>query len=70
MRVVLRPGASWGEQWHRTNASGTVPLEGAPLVVPGAEDHLDRNRFPTCAAAPVDAGSGADRGPCRPCLAG
>ena len=52
-RVALRPGAIWSEQWRGTNAIGTVLVEGAPLVVHGAEHYLDRNGFLTCAAAPI-----------------
>ncbi|MFN3862508.1 MAG: sigma-54-dependent Fis family transcriptional regulator [Roseateles sp.] len=52
-RVALRPGALWSEQWRGTNAIGTALAEGSPVVVHGGEHYLERNRFLTCAAAPI-----------------
>ncbi len=53
MRVALRPGANWSEQWRGTNAIGTALAECAPVVVHGAEHYLERNGFLTCTAAPI-----------------
>lgn len=57
-RVVLAPGASWDERYRGTNAIGTTLIEGAPVVVHGAEHYLERNGFLTCAASPVTAPDG------------
>jgi transcriptional regulator of acetoin/glycerol metabolism len=57
-RVALRPGATWHERWRGTNAIGTALAEDQPLVVHGAEHFLERNGFPTCAAAPIHDPSG------------
>jgi sigma-54 dependent transcriptional regulator, acetoin dehydrogenase operon transcriptional activator AcoR len=52
-RVALRPGAIWQEQYRGTNAIGTALVDEQAIVVRGPEHFLSRNRFLSCAAAPI-----------------
>lgn len=52
-RALLRPGASWHEQYRGTNAIGTALAERAPVEIHGGAHFLERNGFLTCAAAPI-----------------
>lgn len=61
-RVVLMPGASWGEAAAGTNAIGTALAEGRALVVRGAEHYLESNRILTCMAVPVSDSEGRTLG--------
>ena len=57
-RVALSSGASWHEDERGTNAIGTALAELRPVEVHGAEHYLERNGFLTCAAAPIQSGTG------------
>ena len=57
-RVALSAGTSWQESYRGTNAIGTALVEATPLVVHAGEHYLERNKFLTCAAAPIAAPDG------------
>ncbi|HEX5804807.1 MAG TPA: sigma-54-dependent Fis family transcriptional regulator [Macromonas sp.] len=57
-RVALSSGASWHEDERGTNAIGTALAELRPVEIHGAEHYLERNGFLTCAAVPIQSGTG------------
>ncbi|MCB1906547.1 MAG: sigma-54-dependent Fis family transcriptional regulator [Rhodocyclaceae bacterium] len=61
-RVALTPGARWAEQVMGTNAIGTAIHEAGTVAVIGDEHYLERNRFLTCIATPIQAPTGGTLG--------
>ena len=61
-RVALMPGARWDEHEMGTNAIGTAIHEACTVAVVGDEHFLERNRFLTCIATPIQAPTGGTLG--------
>ncbi|HJW25511.1 MAG TPA: sigma-54-dependent Fis family transcriptional regulator [Rhodocyclaceae bacterium] len=57
-RVALAPGASWDESIMGTNAIGTAAVEGRTVAIHGSQHFLERNRFLSCLATPIQAPTG------------
>ena len=57
-RVALMPGAGWNEEQMGTNAIGTAIHEARTVAVFGDQHYLERNRFLTCIATPIQAPTG------------
>lgn len=52
-KILLKPGALWGEQHSGTNAIGTAIAARQPVDIWGGEHYLHINGILTCSAAPI-----------------
>lgn len=57
-KVALSPGSNWSESLMGTNAIGTAAFEQRTISIHGNEHFLERNRFLTCLATPIQAPTG------------
>jgi transcriptional regulator of acetoin/glycerol metabolism len=57
-RVALSPGSNWCESIMGTNAIGTAAFEERTVAVYGQQHFLERNRFLSCIATPIQAPTG------------
>ncbi|MGE5490505.1 MAG: sigma-54-dependent Fis family transcriptional regulator [Actinomycetota bacterium] len=57
-RVALAPGSNWCESAMGTNAIGTAAVEARTVAVHGQQHFLERNRFLSCIATPIQAPTG------------
>ena len=52
-RVALLPEVDWSEARRGTNATGTAIAESGPVIVLGAQHHLEKDGFLGCTSGPL-----------------